>query len=537
MTPGRQWHRAATALAEAVRAGVQIGRLLRDPVSDVSGFAEELRAAVARRDETFLASAERLIFAHPGSPYRTLLEAAGYDFPGLARLVRTRGLDAALDQLRADGVFVTIQEFKGLAPAVRGTRTFRFQPKDFANPGTTTAYPTTSSGSRGVRTPSNVSIEELLARARLVRWLNLHYGLAGRDALAWLSPGTGLTWLLVTILAQERPVRWCSLVPAATPQVRLLLAIARVVSGRPLPRMEVLPPGRAVDLARYIARVNTPRGMVVDAFASSALRLVLAAEEAGIALGDVVFSVVGEPLTSAKRRAIEARGFRVLSRFSFAELGNCAWQCPVGREADDLHVLTDRVAVRQHLRPVSPDGAEARALLFTSLVPYARHVLLNVESGDEAQLEERPCGCFLERAGLRLHMHTIRSFEKLTAEGLTYLGPGLADLLEEDLPRLFGGDSRHYQLVEAEDGSGLTRLFLLVSPAVGPLDEAAVRHAVLREMARRHLVPTYGRVVQRVWEDAGTLRVLRREPLPTASGKILHLHLDRGDLRALLQRL
>jgi hypothetical protein len=36
-----------------------------------------------------------------------------------------------------------------------------------------------------------------------------------------------------------------------------------------------------------------------------------------------------------------------------------------------------------------------------------------------------------------------------------------------------------------------------VSPAVGPLDEAAVRHAVLREMARRHLVPTYGRVVQR----------------------------------------
>ena len=283
--------------------------------------------------------------------------------------------------------------------------------------------------------------------------------------------------------------------------------------------------------------MNTPRGMVVDAFASSALRLVLAAEEAGIALGDVVFSVVGEPLTSAKRRAIEARGFRVLSRFSFAELGNCAWQCPVGREADDLHVLTDRVAVRQHLRPVSPDGAEARALLFTSLVPYARHVLLNVESGDEAQLEERPCGCFLERAGLRLHMHTIRSFEKLTAEGLTYLGPGLADLLEEDLPRLFGGDSRHYQLVEAEDGSGLTRLFLLVSPAVGPLDEAAVRHAVLREMARRHLVPTYGRVVQRVWEDAGTLRVLRREPLPTASGKILHLHLDRGDLRALLQRL
>ncbi|MDR7554357.1 MAG: hypothetical protein QN157_01985 [Armatimonadota bacterium] len=535
MTTGRRLRRAPATIAAAIRAGVQIGRLLRHQISDVRDFAEELRAAVARRDETFLASAERVIFAYPNSPYRPLLEAGGYDFQRLTHLVRTRGLDGALDQLRADGVFVTIQEFKGLVPAVRGKTTLRFQPRDFATPDTTRAFQATSSGSRGAPTPSTVPLEELVARARLRRWLNLHYGLAGRDVLVWLSASTGLVWLLVGALTGERPVRWCSQVFEAAPHTRLLLTTVRAVSGRPLPPMEVVPADRATELARYISRVNTARGMVVETFASSALRLVLAADDAGLALGDVVFIVAGEPLTPAKRRAIEARGFRVLSRFSFTELGNCAWQCPVGHEADDLHVLTDRVAVREHLRPISPHGAQVRALLFTTLLPHARNVLLNVESGDEARLEERSCGCFLDRAGLRLHMHTIRSFEKLTAEGLTYLGPAVAELLEEELPRRFGGDGRHYQLVEGEDESGFTRLFLLVSPAVGPVDEDAVRRTVLREMARRHLVPAYGRIVQRAWEAAGTLQVLRREPLPTPSGKILHLHrgvLEQADARS-----
>lgn len=524
MSTGRRLGGAARTLVWSVRAGVLVGRLLRQPAVSADGVGDRLRASVARRAENFLACAERLIFAHPSSPYRPLLAVAGYDLPALTRLVRTLGLDAALDQLRADGVYVTIQEFKGIAPAVRRGQTFRFHPRDFANPTVVGALQTTSGGSRGRPTPSAISTDELVDRARLKRWLEAHYGLTGRDALAWRSTGTGLTWALAATLAGQRPIRWCSQVQDCGVSNRILQAVARATSRVPLPRMEFLPAERAVDLARYISRVNTPRGIVVETFVSSALRLVRAAEDAGIAMGDVVFIVGGEPLTPVKRREIEARGFGVISRYAFAEFGACAWACPAGREADDLHVLIDRVAVRQHQRPVAPDGTRVAAFLFTSLVPHARHVLLNVETGDGGGLEERSCGCFLERAGLRLHMHTIRSFEKLTAEGITYLGPGLVDLLEDRLPRLFGGDSRHYQLVEAEDRSGFTRLFLLVSPALGALDEEALRRTVLREMARRHLVPAYGHVVERVWEDAGTLRVLRRDPLPTVSGKILPLH-------------
>jgi hypothetical protein len=36
------------------------------------------------------------------------------------------------------------------------------------------------------------------------------------------------------------------------------------------------------------------------------------------------------------------------------------------------------------------------------------------------------------------------------------------------------------------------------------------------------------RMMGAVWQDAGLLRVERRAPLQTTSGKILHLHLDTG---------
>ena len=47
-----------------------------------------------------------------------------------------------------------------------------------------------------------------------------------------------------------------------------------------------------------------------------------------------------------------------------------------------------------------------------------------------------------------------------------------------------------------------------------------------------HLLPRRGRTIQHIWERAGTLQVLRRDPLATATGKVLHLHRERGALLA-----
>jgi hypothetical protein len=414
---------------------------------------------------------------------------------------------------------------------VRQGRTFHFQEKDFTNPSLRGALQTRSSGSRSGGTRTSISTEEFLESARFRLWLLQQFGLERRDVVLWMNLPEGLRSVLQATVTGRRATCF-TLLGRPAYGYRLLILAARLLSGRSVPFIQSAEAAEAVKLARYIARANTARGTLMLSFVSPALRLAIAADEAGIEMGDVTFFIGGEPLTPLKHEQFVRRGHRVVSAFAFAEFGVAAWSCPRGREPDDLHVFTDRAAVRRYPRPVGADGATAPAFLFTTLLPHARRVMINVETGDYGGLEERRCGCFLEEAGFPLHMHTIRSFEKLTAEGLTFIGPGLITLLEEDLPREFGGDSRHYQLVEGEDERGFTRLFLLVSPQVGPVDEKALRERVLQAIGERHLLPRRGRTIQQTWDQAETVRVVRREPLTTATGKVLHLHRDRGALVA-----
>jgi len=513
---------ARTTLGQ-VRRGLQVAHLLRQ-APDAS-----VQDRLAYRDQNFLWTVEHHILRHPGSPYHVLLDLAGYDLPRLTQLVGTRGLDAALDQLWTDGVYVRIEEFKGWRPIVRHGKSFRFAERDFANPTARDLFQMTSGGSRSRGTPINVPPEDLQQQSRQRRWLLAGYGLAGRDAVLWATPGMGLSLTLEYALGGRPPLRWFSPVASRVAQP-ILLRTARLASRIPLREPEVVPAARAIEVARFISRRNTPRGLIVETFTSPALRLVLAAAGENIPLGDVTFIVSGEPITARKRRQIEERGYRVLPRFAFNELGRIAWACTTAAEPDDVHVMTDMIAVRQYPRLLDDGRTTVAAYLFTTLLPYARNIMLNLESGDYGHLEQRACGCFLDRSGLRQHMHTIRSFEKLTAEGMTFAGPDLIELIEEVLPREFGGDSRHYQFVEAEDAGGFTRLYLLVSPELATVDADAVRRVTLRQIGSNN---PFTQLVSGVWEAAGTIRVLRREPLSTPGGKILHLHRHRGLLEAL----
>ncbi len=92
------------------------------------------------------------------------------------------------------------------------------------------------------------------------------------------------------------------------------------------------------------------------------------------------------------------------------------------------------------------------------------------------------------------------------------------------LPGRFGGRPTDYQLVELEVGS-LTKVRVRVSPRVGPVDErelAATVLAAVRSGGRPE------RLMASVWEDAGTLEVVREEPRATAASKILPLYRE-GD--------
>jgi hypothetical protein len=104
---------------------------------------------------------------------------------------------------------------------------------------------------------------------------------------------------------------------------------------------------------------------------------------------------------------------------------------------------------------------------------------------------------------------------------MTFLDTDVIRVLEEVLPGRFGGGPIHYQLVEEEDTEGRPRLRLLVDPAVGPLTPEVVAETFFSAIGA-------GRGAEKVmglaWRDADLLRVERRVPLVTASGKILHLH-------------
>jgi hypothetical protein len=158
--------------------------------------------------------------------------------------------------------------------------------------------------------------------------------------------------------------------------------------------------------------------------------------------------------------------------------------------------------------------------LLTSIRPTSPFLFINLVMGDRAVLAERRCGCPLEALGWRTHLHGIRSFEKLTAGGVTFMDTDVIRVLEEVLPRRFGGGPADYQIVEDADGDGRPRLRLLVHPNVGPADSARMMDAFLDALAAGS--DTERLMVNQLRQER-ILGVERAAPVATSSGKVLHL--------------
>ena len=108
---------------------------------------------------------------------------------------------------------------------------------------------------------------------------------------------------------------------------------------------------------------------------------------------------------------------------------------------------------------------------------------------------------------------------------MTYDASSLVQVIEEVLPARFGGSVTDYQAVEEPGENGLVHLTLLVSPRLGPLDDADVTNAVRGELRRGH---GGERLAELVWNQTDFLRVRRAEPIPTARGKLLPFHVLRS---------
>jgi hypothetical protein len=217
--------------------------------------------------------------------------------------------------------------------------------------------------------------------------------------------------------------------------------------------------------------------------------------------------------------AIQDVGGRVLPRYGATETGMVGQGCLAPEASDDLHFRTDLYALIQPGADAGTTGLLPRALLVTSTRRHARLLLINVSLGDHAVLTRRACGCPLERLGWTTHVHSLRSHARLTAGGMTFSDADVVRVLERDLPARFGGSPTDYQIWEEEHPDGSPRLRLLVHPALGPLDEDAVVQGFLESVGRGTGAE---RIMSLAWRDARLVRVERKAPAITASGKILH---------------
>jgi hypothetical protein len=501
------------------RFGRGLARFLAEPITPEQAH-RIIAGRLERREASFLTMLERTVFRYPRSPYRRLFQAAGCELDDVRDLVAQHGVDGALRRLRHAGVFVEFEEFKGTKPAVRGSRTFRFLSSDFDNPLVHPHYVVPSGGSRGVPTRTLVELDYLADRAPLwCLWFQAH-GLLDAP-LVFLTPYNpgAVTLHLVCTKFGNRFVKWFATARAGSLSYRLAAEYLHGLATRigHLPGPEFVDPSDLAAVGKYLAHmVRSGRSPCVSTAPSAAIRL---AQTMGgdRPLKGVTFLLGFEPLTPTRREAIEASGARAVMTYGFSEAGTLGQQCAHPVESDDVHVSTDAFAVVQG-EAASEGGGAGAPLLITSLRPTTPKILLNACIGDTGVLDTRRCDCLFDRIGFAQHLHSIRSTHKITGEGVTFLGPDITHVLEEILPRRFGGAPTDYQLVEQEGPSGLARYRLSVSPRVGPIDGRAVKEVFLAELARRRA--PYPFMVEQ-WARAVELVVVRREPVLTSRGKLL----------------
>jgi hypothetical protein len=501
----------------------------------LSDAEQIVRRGLDNREANFLRLIERGVFGHARSPYRWLMGNAGCEMGDLRRMVRSDGVEAALLSLRRAGVYITFEEFKGRSPVVRNGKSLEVCAGDFTNPFLSTSYQAETGGTTGAGTRVGQDLDHLAVQSAHIMLHNHAQGTLDVPQAIWrgvLPDGSGINSVLRSSHHGRVPAKWFSVNRPGDRRVPLRFGLATygtVLIGRamgvPIPWPDVVHIDRAVVVARWARETVERHGAcLINVAVSRALRVCVAAREAGIDLTGAVFVIAGEPPTPAKVAGIRASGARCYTTYGFAEGGRLAIGCANPVSDNDLHLLRDAFAVYTYERRLPGFDITVDALNITSLLLTTPQILLNVEVDDCGTVEERSCGCPLERLGYNLHVRDIHSYGKLTGEGVTLIGSEMTDLLERVLPARFGGSPLDYQLMEEEDKNGFTRLSLLVSPRIEGIRDQEVIETVLERLHSSSLMADSARSV---WAQAGTLRVKRMEPVWTGRGKLMPLYLTK----------
>ena len=503
--------------------------------------AGEARAIVvqslARREENFLRLVKFGIYGKDDSPFRKLLIHAGVDFVEFRRRVQEEGLELALKRLYSEGVYITYNEMRGREPVRREGLEFQIDESGLDNPLLEAQYELTSSGSTG--NAGSRSFTDLTLLGHEAAHYRVHFEAQGvpesSPVVVWGPVPPTLLGLAgcVRFAKIGRIAAWFS--PTRFPggrqglRGRALVAytiLVSILAGNRIPWPQYVPAEDSLTIAHTLAKLcRQGKAPAIQITASAATRVCLAARENRLDLTGTSMRVGGEPYTEAKAAVIKASGAKAFPGYHASELGLAGQGCATpNAPLDDLHLVTDKFLVYARDKAINTAGDTVPALVYTTLHPNCRKIMLNAESGDYGTLEERACGCLIGDLGFRTHLTGLHGYDKMTSEGVTFMGSDLFQLVEQVLPAAFGGSTTDYQLAEEEDDQGLPKVSIVIAPAVGVVDEDAVIATVLKSLQVLD-GPDRGPVMAERWRQSQTLRVVRREPFIAGGRKVLPLHL------------
>ena len=501
-----------------------LGDYLKDSIS-LEESREIIRGRMEGREELFLNILKKGIYENSPSPYLKLLKLAKIEFNDIKSMVLGVGIEESLRILREEGVYLSHQEFKCIKGVVRKGRELRFYEEDFNNPYLSAYYEVKSGATRSTGTRTMIDLDFLQS---IATYDSIAFNIAGAIkyplALWGAIPFSnyGIAFLFRFAKIGKIPNRWFSQIEKGFIETSfvsrfgtdLIVYLCRFF-GVNFPKPEYVDLKDSYKIADWATRmVKEFSGCSIYTYVSSAVRICKEAKENGLEIGGTKFFVGAEPITPYKRKEIESVGAVCVPKYGFTEGGTVGYGCFNPSSGDDTHLFKDSLVVIQHKRKIEFSDIEVDAFLFTSLLPSAPKILLNVESDDYGILEKRNCSCEFERLGFSEHLHNIRSFGKLTSEGMTFVGTDLIRIIEEIFPHEFGGSSIDYQLLEEESSGGLTQLSILVSPQIGKISEKDLVERFLAEIGKKD------GIIAEVWSQANTIRVKRMHPIPTKMGKI-----------------
>ncbi len=499
---------------------------------------EIIKKRMEQREENFLEIIKKGIYDNRESPYLKLLEIIDCGFGDIERLVKKIGIEKTLGKLYDSGIYLTYDEFKCRKEVVREGKTFRFKTSDFNNPNCSHHLTTGTGGTTGKSVTAPLDFRYMADTAVYGSFIHDIFDLWEIPNAIWFPvlPGSaGISSMLRNTKIGNPPSKWFSqtdreyLSPLFKNKFHTngLTYLGRILGTR-LPKPEFVELTNAAKIANWTSKmVKEYSGCLIITFMSSAVRICQAARRTGVDISGTKFILGGEPITVSKLKEITSVGAEIIPCYAFAEAGVVGYGCRQSKHIDEVHFFKDLLALIQHKRRIPGHHQPYDAFLFTSILPFAPRILLNVETGDCGTLETRQCGCGFDAVGFGDHVSNIRSFEKITSEGMNVPVSQLTNIVEEILPPIFGGNPTDYQIVETEESGSLTRLNVHVNPELRNINEKQLLETILDRLSEGKK----NNLFSDIFTQVETYQVRRIHPICSGGGKIIPVRLTNLDKR------